>query len=92
MTQTIHWLLSRQVAYNDVDAMQDEDETSSVDAAHANVGVGDELSLVGLSLEEDPDSVGCNGRCNKRADTCYCYWVGAALKASCLKRCLAVSY
>ena len=28
------------------------------------------------------------GRCNKVADTCYVFWVGASLKVSCVPRCV----
>ena len=37
--------------------------------------------LTKLSLQDD-QFVGFNGRCNKRADTCYAFWVGASLSVS----------
>lgn len=41
------------------------------------------VKLQGVYTEEPaPEGelfVGFNGRCNKRADTCYAFWVGAAL-------------
>jgi geranylgeranyl transferase type-1 subunit beta len=38
-------------------------------------------SLEALSMN-DASCVGFNGRCNKVADTCYCWWVGGALSVS----------
>lgn len=35
-----------------------------------------------LSLEEGCRHVGFNGRWNKKADTCYCWWVAGTLAAS----------
>lgn len=31
---------------------------------------------------EDKHFIGCNGRVNKRPDTCYSFWVGASLDVS----------
>lgn len=33
-----------------------------------------------LTLDENTRFVGFNGRCNKVADTCYCWWVGGTLQ------------
>lgn len=35
-----------------------------------------------LDLGEGCSHVGFNGRWNKKADTCYCWWVGASLEVS----------
>ncbi|KAF4584041.1 geranylgeranyl transferase type I beta subunit [Ophiocordyceps camponoti-floridani] len=40
---------------------------------------GDNLIEHRLGFEQDCSHVGCNGRWNKKADTCYCWWVAAAL-------------
>jgi len=73
--ETIRWLLSRQQSYTDED-----DEESPVPPPGIKIaGVYEEESLVpGLSTGE-PDFVGLNGRCNKRVDTCYAFWVTASL-------------
>lgn len=41
-----------------------------------------ELDIADLSLNEAQPCphVGYNGRWNKKADTCYCWWAGGALK------------
>jgi geranylgeranyl transferase type-1 subunit beta len=74
---TIHWLVSRQMAYT---AEQDEDEEEGEKEQP-------KIELQGVYTDEaheDADFVGFNGRCNKRADTCYAFWVGAALTVSLL--------
>lgn len=38
-----------------------------------------ELELGKLSLETGCRHVGYNGRWNKKADTCYCWWTGGTL-------------
>lgn len=38
--------------------------------------------LGSLSLEDGCKHVGFNGRWNKKADTCYCWWVGGTLHVS----------
>ena len=61
-----------------------EDEGSSfqkrqddLSGVYANI----EPSLDNLSIQGDM-FVGFNGRTNKRADTCYAFWVGASLSVS----------
>lgn len=68
----LKWLMSRQVLYRPppTDQVSDEEDGHSF---------GDILPLRHSSLDESTD-VGCNGRCNKKADTCYVFWVGAALQ------------
>lgn len=41
-----------------------------------------QLDLQRLSLGEECRHAGLNGRSNKKADTCYCWWVGGALSVS----------
>ncbi|PHH78803.1 hypothetical protein CDD82_2830 [Ophiocordyceps australis] len=39
------------------------------------------LGQLGLcQASRHPTHIGYNGRCNKKADTCYCWWVAATLK------------
>ncbi|PHH76437.1 hypothetical protein CDD80_1546 [Ophiocordyceps camponoti-rufipedis] len=40
---------------------------------------GDNLIEARLGSEEECCHVGCNGRWNKKADTCYCWWVAGTL-------------
>jgi geranylgeranyl transferase type-1 subunit beta len=47
---------------------EEEDQTS----------LAEPLSLAELSLNES-EFVGFNGRSNKKADTCYSFWVAACL-------------
>jgi len=83
---TIRWLVSRQLQYQNVDE-DSEDEGSqfqkrpdALSGIYANI----EPSLDNLSIQEDM-FVGFNGRTNKRADTCYAFWVGASLAVSIFK-------
>lgn len=68
---TIHWLVSRQIG----SASEEEEENEE----HALP-----VKLQGFYIDEpaheEAQFVGMNGRCNKRADTCYAFWVGAALE------------
>jgi geranylgeranyl transferase type-1 subunit beta len=74
---TIRWLLSRQLAYSDLD----EEECESLGSLRikSNYEQPKVPSLSSLSLNEAM-SIGFNGRANKIADTCYCYWVSASLE------------
>ncbi|KAK1753350.1 terpenoid cyclases/protein prenyltransferase alpha-alpha toroid [Echria macrotheca] len=68
-----HWLASRQFVYlQPSSGDSDVDEEDEVNFTLPN-------SLADLSLDDNLRYVGFNGRCNKVADTCYCWWVGAAL-------------
>ncbi|KAK1770237.1 terpenoid cyclases/protein prenyltransferase alpha-alpha toroid [Phialemonium atrogriseum] len=66
-----HWLVSRQFAYLDPPSDGDENPESE--------NFTEPSSLADLSLDENLQHVGFNGRCNKVADTCYFWWVGGAL-------------
>jgi geranylgeranyl transferase type-1 subunit beta len=74
MPGLVHWLASRQFIYLAPSAADDgeSDEDDAVNFALPK-------SLANLSLEENQRFVGVNGRCNKAADTCYSWWVGASL-------------
>lgn len=77
MSETIRWLVSRQIGYQN----EEEDETEVKAAAPpvlAGVVYEDKFMVPGLTLQ-DEEFVGFNGRCNKNADTCYAYWVTASL-------------
>ncbi|KAK5139093.1 hypothetical protein LTR04_003892, partial [Oleoguttula sp. CCFEE 6159] len=88
---TIRWLASRQTATLDdddeVDTNGDETDTpSTCHDAHTFVRLRGFPSEQGeQSYKERPTShldlqwAGFNGRCNKLADTCYAFWVGASL-------------
>ncbi|KUJ22387.1 terpenoid cyclases/Protein prenyltransferase [Mollisia scopiformis] len=77
---TIRWLVSRQTGYT-----TESDEEEEGDAEHAPA-----VKLQGIYTEEpaheDEEFVGFNGRCNKRADTCYAFWVGAAINMLCQEK------
>ncbi|PQE25250.1 prenyltransferase and squalene oxidase protein [Rutstroemia sp. NJR-2017a WRK4] len=70
LPETLRWLVLRQSAYTDGDGEEEEEEQKdSEQSAPDHFFVPD----------TDPTFVGFNGRCNKRADTCYTFWVGASL-------------
>ncbi|KAF4637117.1 hypothetical protein G7Y89_g955 [Cudoniella acicularis] len=81
----IRWLVSRQVGYQEEEDEEEEEEEEGggelpmKEQRDALAGVYKDSPFVpGLSLEKD-EFVGFNGRCNKNVDTCYTFWVGAAL-------------
>lgn len=84
MPGLIHWLTSRQFAYLDPNSdlaepanpTKDNDDDDDPDEA---VNFLLPRRLADLSLSRNLRHVACNGRCNKVADTCYSWWVGAAL-------------
>lgn len=83
LQDTIRWLMSRQVNYVESDDEEDDEEPETKPAASLNPGNSeiDQLAAAGLSLE-DTYAIGCNGRLNKVADTCYSFWVDASLYVS----------
>ncbi|KAK3690065.1 terpenoid cyclases/protein prenyltransferase alpha-alpha toroid [Podospora appendiculata] len=76
MPRLIHWLASRQFVYLEPDTSADDDDDDDDDDA---VNFLLPKTLSDLSLDENLHYAGFNGRCNKVADTCYCWWVGGAL-------------
>lgn len=92
LPRTLHWLASRQTMTLDEEDEFDThaDETDSAETchdAHSFVKSTNYSSLSGSEPIRSPFKshpelqwVGLNGRCNKIADTCYAYWVGAPLK------------
>jgi geranylgeranyl transferase type-1 subunit beta len=92
---TLRWLLSRQTATLDEDAELDTygDETDTAATSHEVHSFMDLKDGPHSDVNQDPWSnrpttaielqwVGFNGRCNKIADTCYSWWVGASLAVS----------
>ena len=82
---TVRWLVSRQVGYSEDDDGDDDEDNHTLplqDQRDALAGIHEHTtevpSFAGLSLQES-QFVGFNGRCNKRVDTCYAFWVGASL-------------
>lgn len=65
--------MNRHVEYVDSD---DEDEEPERPGS-GNDGDG-MPGVAGLSLG-DEHFIGCNGRVNKRPDSCYSFWVGASI-------------
>lgn len=90
----LHWLLSRQTATispeDEDDTYGDETDTAETcHDAHTFVHQDSWPSKQGrLNYEARPSRsfdvqwLGYNGRCNKVADTCYAFWVGASLDVS----------
>lgn len=83
LQDTIRWLISRQVDYEESGDNEDDEEpntkpSKTLDPASSEI---DQLAVGGLSLE-DTYSIGCNGRLNKVPDTCYSFWVDASLYVS----------
>ncbi|TAQ90498.1 hypothetical protein B7494_g1197 [Chlorociboria aeruginascens] len=81
---TIRWLVSRQIDYSDgTDENTVEEDPSTVQMKemvgiykYSNIQNASELADI---IPHDPEFIGFNGRCNKRADTCYSFWVAASL-------------
>lgn len=68
MPALLRFLAGRQLAYVDPpEGEESDDEDEGIVGCEAELGAGCE-------------HVGFNGRWNKRADTCYCWWVGGTLK------------
>jgi len=72
--ELLKFLVLRQFAYVETDEEESDDGQDAADARLSG-------PLSGLSLDETT-CVGFNGRCNKVADTCYCWWVGGTLDVS----------
>lgn len=82
MPATIHWLISRQLIYVEPDDDEDNEDENPANPPMSVLGFQERIeipALASLSLEET-QYVGFNGRQNKEADTCYCFWVVATLK------------
>ncbi|KAL1304644.1 hypothetical protein AAFC00_003607 [Neodothiora populina] len=89
--RVLHWLVSRQTATISPEDEDDTygDETDTPETCHdAHTFVHQEVFVSKRGKESfegrpshsfDVDWTGFNGRCNKIADTCYAFWVGASL-------------
>ena len=66
------FLAGRQINY-----LAEEEENETEDGENLI-----EAQLGSLSLEDGCRHVGFNGRWNKKADTCYCWWVAGTLTVS----------
>lgn len=75
----VRWLLDRQTTVLYEEEANGEDQEQDEEAA----GLED-LSCGNLSSSHNsiPDVIGFNGRENKIADTCYCFWNSGALSVS----------
>lgn len=82
ISQTIHWLVSRQLGYTEEDGEEEEIETSAPPVLAGVYQNGPSKTRASGMFPQDEKFVGLNGRCNKRADTCYAYWVTASLAVS----------
>lgn len=71
----ISFLVHRQFTYL---AQEEEDEEEGENYVESRLGE--------LSLSEGCGHVGYNGRWNKKADTCYCWWVAGTLAVGTLPR------
>ena len=90
---TILWLVSRQSVYEEFSDESDDDEIDSekedphLEAKMKMMGIHDfnksKTSISDIPLlspmSDDTQWVGFNGRCNKKVDTCYAFWVAASL-------------
>jgi prenyltransferase beta subunit len=72
--------MTRHVEYVESDDEEDEEhhEEPAKMSLYSRNGDEDIPAVSGLSLE-DKHFIGCNGRVNKRPDTCYSFWVGGSL-------------
>lgn len=83
--ETLRWLVSRQVEYQ----VTEDDENLS----EKYTGIDNNLQEIYLEQTEvkiefpagNKEYVGFNGRCNKRVDTCYAFWVTASINLLCVK-------
>ena len=82
---TARWLIFRQTAM--LEAAEIESSEPSVENFNFNTDNSQKQSLSGKSTNTlmenefciNQIAAGFNGRCNKVADTCYAFWVGASL-------------
>ena len=73
----IRWLTTRQTPFQKKHEM-DEDDLELL-AIKGTPDAREEAEKVELCTDGRPRWGGFNGRCNKLADTCYSFWVGASL-------------
>lgn len=73
----IRWLVSRQMPLEHRDGYNEEDYEALAIESTTDEGGGN--NDVELGSDGIPIWAGFNGRCNKRGDTCYSFWVGGSL-------------
>lgn len=75
------WLVSRQVPFEKKDELGEEEREEALETGteEEKLEISKVLSKVELGTDGRPVWGGFNGRCNKLADTCYSFWVGASL-------------
>jgi geranylgeranyl transferase type-1 subunit beta len=78
------WLVSRQVPFEKKDELGEEEREEALETGteEEKLEISKVLSKVELGTDGRPVWGGFNGRCNKLADTCYSFWVGASLDVS----------
>ncbi|KAF9870650.1 prenyltransferase and squalene oxidase [Colletotrichum karsti] len=69
-------LLVKFLAYRQFEYLERDEESDDPDTANFLLPE----TLGQLSIDDNMRFVGFNGRCNKVADTCYCWWVGGTLQ------------
>ncbi|KAK2748262.1 hypothetical protein FQN57_000920 [Myotisia sp. PD_48] len=76
----IRWLVSRQTDYIEDESDDSEGEDQAQPQEHSHMSYENALSALPI-LEGIPAGycAGFNGRTNKMADTCYCFWVSGTL-------------
>ena len=86
----LSWLASRQTSFiteDYFDDMEDSADETNATASHLTFEKEHSYPAASGTLRKGsgnitagaPDLAGFNGRCNKIADSCYAFWVGASL-------------
>lgn len=84
--EILRWLVSRQVGY------QAPEDDENVGEKIAGIDINpQEIYLEQTYMKNDflvgnKEYVGFNGRCNKRVDTCYAFWVIASINLLCVDK------
>ncbi|POS84810.1 hypothetical protein EPUL_001731, partial [Erysiphe pulchra] len=85
ISETLRWLVSRQVGY-----LVPEDD-GNVSEKFAGIDIYpqeiylEQTEIKNEVLAGNKEYVGFNGRCNKRVDTCYAFWVTASVNLLCVE-------
>ncbi|KAI5820804.1 terpenoid cyclases/protein prenyltransferase alpha-alpha toroid [Pyronema omphalodes] len=73
----VRWLVQRQVPFEERHVMDDEEWADILaTGTDAEKAAGIEIKL---GADGKPIWAGFHGRCNKKADTCYSFWIGGTL-------------
>lgn len=73
----VRWLVSRQLPFEHQDGYDEEDYEALVTESTSDEEK--EWKKAEFGSDGIPVWAGFNGRCNKRGDTCYSFWVGGSL-------------